>query len=169
MAKRTKKKSAKTETKKPKLPSIKTSAKQDIVGLLSVLVERLTSFEAKINQVLTTINSIKEQPKQQRIPSASEHTRMNRPMFKAVCADCGMGCEVPFKPKGGRLIYCKVCFAKRRNNKAMFKPREISVPKQEKPVSAAPIEKPKESKPRRTVKKLAEKKKPKAKKRKAKR
>ena len=171
MAKRTKKKTA---GNKPKSPSIKTAANQDIVGLLSVLVERLTSFEAKINQVLSTINSIKEQPavankQQPAMPSVPEHKRINRPMFKAVCADCGMGCEVPFKPKGDRLIYCKVCFSKRRNSKPMFKPREISLPKQERPINAAALKKPKESKPKKSVKKPAKRKKPKAKKKKAKR
>jgi len=37
-----------------------------------------------------------------------------REMHKAVCADCGKECEVPFKPTEGRPIYCQECFAKRR-------------------------------------------------------
>jgi len=35
-------------------------------------------------------------------------------MFKAICADCGKECEVPFKPSGDRPVYCKECFAKRK-------------------------------------------------------
>ncbi len=31
-------------------------------------------------------------------------------MFKAVCADCGKSCEVPFKPNGKKPVYCKECF-----------------------------------------------------------
>ena len=38
-----------------------------------------------------------------------------REMFKAVCAECKKECEVPFKPRDNRPIYCKECFAKRKN------------------------------------------------------
>ena len=37
-----------------------------------------------------------------------------REMHKAVCADCGNECEVPFKPTEGRPVYCQECFGKRR-------------------------------------------------------
>ncbi len=37
-----------------------------------------------------------------------------REMYKAICAECKKECEVPFKPKDDRPIYCKECFAKRR-------------------------------------------------------
>ncbi len=36
-------------------------------------------------------------------------------MHKAVCAECGKECEVPFKPTEGRDVFCKECFSKRRN------------------------------------------------------
>ncbi|HTZ11269.1 MAG TPA: CxxC-x17-CxxC domain-containing protein [Candidatus Margulisiibacteriota bacterium] len=38
-----------------------------------------------------------------------------RQMNKAVCSDCKKECEVPFKPREDRPVYCKDCFAKRRN------------------------------------------------------
>jgi CxxC-x17-CxxC domain-containing protein len=31
-------------------------------------------------------------------------------MHKAVCADCGRSCEVPFKPNGEKPVYCNDCF-----------------------------------------------------------
>ena len=37
-----------------------------------------------------------------------------RQMHKAVCAECGKECEVPFKPSGDRPVYCKECFSKKR-------------------------------------------------------
>lgn len=37
-----------------------------------------------------------------------------REMHKAVCADCGAECEVPFKPIEGKPVYCKNCFMKRK-------------------------------------------------------
>jgi CxxC-x17-CxxC domain-containing protein len=37
-----------------------------------------------------------------------------RKMYKAICADCGKECEVPFEPKEGRPVYCKECYQKHR-------------------------------------------------------
>ncbi|MFH1455750.1 MAG: CxxC-x17-CxxC domain-containing protein [archaeon] len=37
-----------------------------------------------------------------------------REMHKAVCADCGNECDVPFKPSGDRPVYCKDCFRKHK-------------------------------------------------------
>ncbi len=38
----------------------------------------------------------------------------DRPMYDAVCAQCGAQCQVPFKPRseaeGGRPVLCKACF-----------------------------------------------------------
>jgi len=39
-----------------------------------------------------------------------------REMHKATCSDCGNECEVPFKPKEDRPVYCRECFQKHRNN-----------------------------------------------------
>jgi len=33
-----------------------------------------------------------------------------REMHKAVCAECGANCEVPFRPTGDKPIYCSRCF-----------------------------------------------------------
>lgn len=33
-----------------------------------------------------------------------------RQSFKAVCADCGRDCDVPFEPRNGRPVYCRDCF-----------------------------------------------------------
>jgi CxxC-x17-CxxC domain-containing protein len=38
-----------------------------------------------------------------------------RPMYKATCSDCGAPCEVPFRPVGGRPIFCSDCFKKKGN------------------------------------------------------
>jgi len=38
----------------------------------------------------------------------------NKEMHKAICADCGKECEVPFKPTEGRPVYCRDCY---RNHK----------------------------------------------------
>ena len=35
-------------------------------------------------------------------------------MHKAICAECGKECEVPFKPQEGRDVFCRECYAKKR-------------------------------------------------------
>ena len=37
-----------------------------------------------------------------------------REMHKATCADCKQECEVPFKPREDRPVYCRACFQKRK-------------------------------------------------------
>lgn len=36
-----------------------------------------------------------------------------REMHRAVCAQCGKDCEVPFEPTDGRPVYCSDCFEKK--------------------------------------------------------
>jgi CxxC-x17-CxxC domain-containing protein len=36
-------------------------------------------------------------------------------MHKAICADCGKGCEVPFRPSGDKPVYCSECFGGKRD------------------------------------------------------
>lgn len=47
--------------------------------------------------------------------------RRPREMHKAICAECGNECEVPFKPTEGKPVYCKECFM---NNKESEKNSE---------------------------------------------
>ena len=42
--------------------------------------------------------------------------RRPREMHKATCAECKQECEVPFKPTEGKPVYCKDCFAKKRDS-----------------------------------------------------
>ncbi|MBP2640601.1 MAG: CxxC-x17-CxxC domain containing protein [Firmicutes bacterium] len=39
----------------------------------------------------------------------------SREMYEAVCAECGVTTLVPFKPRNDRPIYCRECFAKKRD------------------------------------------------------
>lgn len=40
----------------------------------------------------------------------------DRPMFPAVCDDCGNSCQVPFRPSGDKPVRCDNCFGKGRDN-----------------------------------------------------
>lgn len=39
-----------------------------------------------------------------------------REMHKAVCAECKVDCEVPFKPTEGKPVLCRDCFMKKRDS-----------------------------------------------------
>jgi CxxC-x17-CxxC domain-containing protein len=46
--------------------------------------------------------------------SRSHEPGGNRPMFTAVCAECGTETQVPFQPSGDRPVYCRDCFQARK-------------------------------------------------------
>jgi len=39
-------------------------------------------------------------------------SRGDREIFKTVCSNCGKDCEIPFKPRNDKPVYCDDCFAK---------------------------------------------------------
>ena len=121
---------------------------QDIVGLITTLVERLVSLETKVDTLLSRTSARPvEAPRQQAMPSHSAHERRDaRIMHKAICADCNKECEVPFKPTGDRPVYCQPCFAKRRargpfKEKHDIKPQAAAAVKERHPGKPAIAEK----------------------------
>ncbi len=40
--------------------------------------------------------------------------------FKAICAECGKECEIPFEPKEGRPVKCNDCFKKGRPQRGSY-------------------------------------------------
>jgi CxxC-x17-CxxC domain-containing protein len=66
-----------------------------------------------------------------------------REMHKAVCADCGQECEVPFKPAEGRPVYCRDCYAKKKGpstNRFERGPRQEQQPQKEAPAESEDFE-----------------------------
>lgn len=54
--------------------------------------------------------------------------REGRPeMFKAICADCGKSCEIPFKPNNSRPVFCSTCFSEHSegSERSDFKRKEM--------------------------------------------
>ncbi|MDO5144430.1 MAG: zinc-ribbon domain containing protein [bacterium] len=45
---------------------------------------------------------------------ASRPSDGSRPMYDAVCADCGKSFKLPFQPSADRPVYCPDCFAAHR-------------------------------------------------------
>lgn len=46
--------------------------------------------------------------------------RAEAPMYKATCSDCGRACEVPFRPTGEKPVFCRDCFAGKREGGDRF-------------------------------------------------
>lgn len=50
----------------------------------------------------------------------------DKPMFNAICDECGENCTVPFEPRNGKPVLCSNCFAKkdgRGSDSRSFSPR----------------------------------------------
>ncbi len=88
----------------------------DVLTLLQEIKTRLVFLEKKID-------ALSAQPKERHQERPFSHTSN----FKAVCAECGQSCEVPFKPTGDRPVYCRNCFSKREGSS--FEGRRDSRPR----------------------------------------
>lgn len=42
-----------------------------------------------------------------------DRPRYDKPMFNAICDECGETCQVPFEPRNGKPVLCSNCFAKK--------------------------------------------------------
>lgn len=49
-----------------------------------------------------------------RMPRAGGPPAGPREIFMATCARCGKACDLPFKPRGDRPVYCRDCFRSQR-------------------------------------------------------
>lgn len=117
---------------KRKKPSIKPEAGPDMMSLINKMMEHLVSLEKKIDALtslaplaVTRTDTATAGRRPDAIPHPPERKQDNgfreRILHKAVCAECNKECEVPFKPSGTRPVYCKECFAKRKNGASPIK------------------------------------------------
>ena len=44
--------------------------------------------------------------------------RSERESFEATCDKCGNQCTIPFRPRGGKPVYCSDCFRKNGDSEA---------------------------------------------------
>lgn len=124
----------------------------DIVAMITMMQEELSRLGKKIDTLVGQLQP-RTQPvqrfdpfqNQRQVQAGQDNNQRERLMYKAICADCRKECEVPFKPSQDRPVYCKECFAKRKQGgpaKDRFdvKPRAIPVPQpvvNKEPVHAA--------------------------------
>lgn len=88
-----------------------------IAGLIVKMQQQLSFLEKKLDILIGQCSAKPAQhfdrPHHQQEPRQENNYR-ERTLHKAICADCNKECEVPFRPSGGRPVYCKDCFAKRK-------------------------------------------------------
>ncbi len=142
-------------------------SEQDVIVLITFIKEKLASLEKKmdtlISQCSTKPAEVKpfSKPVQQPIDTYRQDGKRQdnhyreRLMYKAICADCKKECEVPFRPREGRSVYCKECFSRRKSGSS-FKVHIDNRPREGAPVQIALTGKPQASE----KKKFAGKKKP---------
>lgn len=121
----------------------------DISELVIKMQQQIDSLEKKIDTLINRPAQRPPEPKpffkpyQQQSANQSYggprqdnnySQRVERTMHKAVCADCHKECEVPFKPKEDRPVYCKDCFSAHKAGR----------PDRDRPVKAHTDNKPRE-------------------------
>ena len=85
--------------------------------ILAKMQEQIASLENKIDTLIARSTPRPVEVKKQ------ENNYRERILYKTICADCRKECEVPFKPTGGRPVYCKDCFSKRKAAGILLKNR----------------------------------------------
>ena len=141
--------------------------KQDIAGLILQVQQQLTFLDKKID---TLIGQPLPRPVEARPAPRQENSYRERVLHKAICADCKKECEVPFRPREDRPVYCKECFSKRKAGGpgGSFKGSGYNRPREAAPAQPIHISKPHGGDKKKVVekKKFYEKIKPGSKKRK---
>ena len=99
---------------------------QVVVGLISKLHQQLLQMEKKLDILISQsqkkpFEKSYSQNHHQRFDRSLRHDSRGQGNFsrertftRVVCAECSKECEIPFKPSGDRPVYCKECFAKRK-------------------------------------------------------
>ncbi|MDP8259938.1 MAG: hypothetical protein P9L96_02915 [Candidatus Gygaella obscura] len=103
--------------------------------LVDKLQQQLTAIEGKLD-ILINQSSKKpfERDYSQKSSHHLSHNRYDRPRqdrdsrertyTRVICAGCNKECEIPFKPIGGRPVYCKECFSKRNKENSFSAGRD---------------------------------------------
>jgi len=112
---------------KRKSSSVPQQDEQDMAALINKMQEQLVSLEKKIDTLVSQSSKKPAEEKHfskpfQRFDRPRHHDRgdrdnnfRERSFTQVICSDCNKECEVPFKPSGDRPVYCKECFAKRKD------------------------------------------------------
>lgn len=107
-------------------PRVLSGIKFDVSGAIGLIQQQLVSLEQKLDKLISESAGRSFEKKDfsrpfNRFDRPQRHgygrqgdNFKNRNLFKAVCAECNQECEIPFKPRGDRPVYCRDCFSKRK-------------------------------------------------------
>lgn len=117
MVKSREKKSKVRKTKKRESFPVPPEVNPDVVFLINKMQQQLVFLEKKIDIL---ISQSAEQPPRRTF----EERRFSKPrdnfreksFTRVTCAKCGKDCEIPFKPRDDRPVYCRDCFSKRKSD-----------------------------------------------------
>ena len=120
--------------KDPKSKSI-SAPQEDQPGIADLIIkvqQQLSFLEKKIDTLIGQSQSAPFKAEHQKPFQRFDHQRFDHPrhqserrpdnnfrervLHKAICAECNKECEVPFKPREDRPVYCKDCFSKRKDS-----------------------------------------------------
>jgi len=87
--------------------------KNDNLEILARIEAQLASLERKVDSLM---HSSHQPVERERDRGPREFGGKGKMSYKAVCAECGQTCGVPFKPVGGRPVFCSECFAKHQGD-----------------------------------------------------
>ena len=99
----------------------------DTGDLISKVQQQLSAIERKLDILMSQSSKRPFEKSYSQRPSGGfnqnrydrgrqDNGPRERTYTRAICADCGKECEIPFKPSGGRPVYCKECFSKHRKD-----------------------------------------------------
>lgn len=92
----------------------------DVAAMIDKIQRQLVSLEGKIDSLIMRPQG--RPAEEQRFSRSFRHFEQRERTFtRAICADCKKECEVPFRPSGDRPVYCKECFARRKEGTGGFK------------------------------------------------
>jgi len=123
--------------------SVPEEDEQNVAALINRMQEQLVSLEKKIDTLISQSSKKPSEEKHfskpfQRFDRSRHHDRgdrdnnfRERSFTRVICSDCGKECEVPFKPSGDRPVYCKECFAKRKEDRGQRKENYDNKPREQ--------------------------------------
>ena len=92
------------------------SAIRESLLMMPVKTDRIRGVVLKNDTVVDRVGSAKQGGRSMGFQGEGEYNRGPKELHKAVCSDCKKECEVPFKPRGDRPIYCRECYSKRKDS-----------------------------------------------------
>lgn len=107
-----------------------------VAGLINKVQQQLSAMEKKLDILISQSSkrpfekSYSQRPSRhfnhspRRDRGRQGNDSRERTYTRAICADCKKECEVPFKPSGGRPVYCKECFSKREKGDSSYTNRD---------------------------------------------